>query len=142
MKKISILFFLILNQCSWFEGSAPTASDSANLSYVEEAVEHLNNRNIDKYLTYFSPNINVFASNGLGTTRIATGISDFKGYSSAFTKAKTFKVKILSKFSVSPWVFVHQQTKAGSSLLEAAVVYRIDQGKIVDMMIIGEKNSK
>ena len=139
MKQLLIVPLLILGSCNWLEKSSTSTIESTEINLVQQAVEQLNQRNIDRYLSYFATNINVFASNGLGTTRIVTGLSDFKGYSSGFTKAKVFKVKILNTFSVVPWVFAHQRMEAGGSIIEAAIGYRIDQGKIVDMMIIGEK---
>lgn len=139
-KKMKICLFgllILLSGCDWI--SFGVRSESPEATLVRKAIKHYNDHDEKAYGTCFSENVSYFSSNGLGTTRHATGIAEIESFHAGLFKMYKPSVEIVNMFDIPPWVFVHQRTKSSKSTTEASVGYRIEKGKIADVMVVGEK---
>lgn len=142
MKKIifALSLSLFTQSCSWISFFSEDTAESSLFSIVNTSAQLYRERNLEEYFKLFDQNINVFNTNGLGTARVVSGHNDFKSFTRTVHKAKVVDLEILSHFTHNNWVFVKQRSKVNLTVVEAAVGYRIQNGKIADIMIIGEKN--
>lgn len=140
MSKFILVLFLLLSSCSWICDTDTGLGNGEKL--IMTAFEHYNSYNEDAYISLFDENVNFFATNGLGTTRFATGKADFKKMNSSIFKAKKTKISIIKMYEVGDWVFVHQYSETPHGPVEASVGYKITKGKIADIMVIGEIRAK
>lgn len=137
MKIFLIAVLLVLSSCSWFKNLIYNESD--NVKLVRTTLGHYNAFEEKSYFTMFDQNVNYFATNGLGVTRYASGIEEYRARVSHTIRNKNTKVEVLDLYQVGPWVFVHQKTTLPNVVLESSVGYRIVGTRIADIMIIGER---
>lgn len=139
MRIFVFIVILSLVGCSWLNELFSSASDGASVKVVKKSFEYYNSYNDSEYLALMDPNINYFMTNGLGTTRFASGILEFKTYVSPILRKKKSKIEVLGIFDLTPWVIVHQRTIHEWATLEASVSYKVQGDKITDILILGEK---
>ncbi len=140
MKIVFMTFLIALSGCDWISSGLRSESDDAIL--VRKAIQAYNDFDEETYASCFSENVNFFASNGLGTTRHVSGQAELKKFHNNLFDMYKPKAEILNLFDISPWVFVHQRTKSSKHTVESSVGYRVDKGKITDVMVVGEKELK
>lgn len=117
----------------------PSQKDNTLYLSIEGMYAEYNKKNLEGYAAYFSDDINVFKENGLGNTRIITDKENFKNYyKRIFQTKRTLKVTPLEHFTVYPWVLVKELIEFDEQIFEAAVGYRLQNGKIRDRMILSE----
>jgi hypothetical protein len=122
---------------SLFDGTNKE-DDSLFLS-IEKMYDRYNKKDLEGYCSFFAEEINVFKESGLGNTRIISGKDEFKNYyKRIFQTKKTLKITPLSQFTVYPWVMVKELIELDEQVFEAAVGYRLLNGKIRDRMILSE----
>ncbi len=98
-----------------------------------------NKKDLNAYTSYFADEINVFKENGLGNTRIISGKENLKDYyKRIFQTKRTLKITPLEHFTVYPWIMVKELIELEEQIFEAAVGYRLQNGKIRDRMILSE----
>ncbi len=106
---------------------------------VEKSVELYNQNKLDEYFKLFDQNINIFNTNGLGTARVASGLEDYKRFIYSMQRNNTVEQTLFEHFTSGDWVFARQRSRVNKMTIEASIGYRIQNDKIVDIMIVGEK---
>ncbi len=141
---LKVLIFALLisqtacDQISSLLGGAKKEDDSLFLS-IEKMYDMYNKKELEGYCSFFSDEINVFKESGLGNTRIIAGKENFKSYyKRIFQTKRSLKITPLSHFTVYPWVMVKELIEMEEQVFEAAVGYRLLDGKIRDRMILSE----
>lgn len=138
MKSNLLIFFLLLNGCSWFNRLSCTMPIGPTSEIVIATLKHYNAYNEAAYSNMFDSNINYFVSNGISTTRFASGKEEFIKFNRALFKMKKNQTEAINMFASGDWVFVQQRTKTPGGTIEASIGYRINKNKITEMMVIGE----
>jgi hypothetical protein len=141
MRAIVLCLLLSLTGCdqvSSLIGDTKKEDDSLFLS-IEKMYDRYNKKDLEGYCSFFSEEVNVFKESGLGNTRIITGKTHFKSfYENLFSTKKTLKVTPLHHFTVYPWIMVKELIELDEKVYQAAVGYRLADGKIRDRMILSE----
>jgi hypothetical protein len=140
----AIILILLLSQTSCDQvyslSSGTKYEDDSLFLSIEKMYEAYNKKDLEAYSSFFSDEINVFKESGLGNTRIISGKTQFRNfYANIFRQKKGLRVTPLSHFSVHPWVMVKELIEMEEKVFEAAVGYRLDNGRIRDRMILSEQ---
>lgn len=137
-----LLFLFLCPLCSCEQISSLFGRKSNGDSLFQEIqgiYPAYNKKELETFCSYFSEDVNVFKEQGLGNTRIISGKQDFKSYyERVFNTKKNLKVTPLMHFTVYPWIMVKELIENEEQVFEAAVGYRLQNGKIRDRMILSE----
>jgi hypothetical protein len=140
LKCLLLLALLSSTGCDKISSFFKTESNDDSLFLSIQGMYNMyNKKDLEGYGSFFSEEINVFKESGLGNTRIISGKENFRNYyKRIFQTKRTCKVTPLQHFTVYPWVMVKELIELDEQIFEAAVGYRLQNGKIRDRMILSE----